>query len=599
MRKGWIAGIVALVVVVVAAGVGFYLFSQNNVQAQVEQSVRRLFANPPAPYTKATYDKLDVALASRRLTIDNIVLERSTPPYIIKIDRFEATGIDTDAIQTVFDPDKYKDGAADQTFRKLADTLTLFKVDADSREGGRITVDQLTAKGIQGHQFNVKPEPATISAMSERERTLMALDALRLDSVSYDNFNVSGSKAPSGKVRHLEVTNFSRQGVGAVVVDELDLINPKDDTRTSWKRFELRDIPGDPWFDFVITGKPPTDMMRLIALGGVKIDDLRVVPGKRGGPMVRIASFDMGKVDRKKLERFSLTGFEASGPGGGATIGAIEIKDLEWEQLLGLINQPDRMLKFADASYRVGKFSIRDVGGASMDMIGAKLKEIAFAGYVDHDSGKTESTFTIDSFEIDAQKVKEPSLAMGLKMLGYEKVNLSMDVAGAGDLKAGTATFDKFRIFGPQIGDFNLTLAMSDYVSPPVTKAPPSIDAALAPLLAAKLQKMKISWQDDGLTPRIYKAAGANAGAAPDQIRDKLVMQVKSFGELYKDDPKVSAAIQAIVDYLNKPGSITIDAKPPVPPRFGELGGVLDGKGGGPPDLPEAFRVLGLTVTAN
>jgi hypothetical protein len=599
MRKGWIAGIVALVVVVVVAAGGYYLFFQDKVQAQVEETVRRVFANPPAPYTKATYDKLDVALASHRLTIDDIVLERSTPPYVIKIGRFEATGIDIDALQTVFDPARYKDGASDQTFRKLADTLTLTKIDSDWREGRRTTIDQFAAKGIQGHQFNVKPETATFAAMSERERALIALDAVRVDGFTIDNLNAASQKSPTGKVRRLDVSDFSRAGVGALVVSELDLMDPASKARTSWKKFELRDIPGDPWFDYVITGVPPSDVLRLIALGGVKFEDLRIEPGQEDRPTIRIVNFDLGKLDRKRLSSFSLAGLDVSDGRGGVTIGAIDVKGVNWEQLLGLAGQKDWLAKIGDLSYGIDKFSVRDVGGATMDRIGAKIKEIAFNGFVDRDGGKTESAFTIDSFEIDGKKVNEPEISSVLEMLDYDKVNLSLDTSGVGDFKAGTQSLDKLRLFGPQLGDFNLSFALSDYQLPPPGKKPPSIDDALAPLLAAKLQSLKVSWKDDGLTARVLKAAAAHQGMTAEQLREGLIMQVKSFSELYKGDAQVLAAFQAVIDYLKKPGALVVSVKPPQPPRFGELGMIMGDKSGGPPDLPEIFRVLGVTVTAN
>ena len=596
-RQGLFIAVAALVVVVAAAAGGYYLFFQNNVQAQVEQTVRRMFANPPAPYTKATYDKLDVALASRRLTIDNIVLERSTPPYVIKIDRFEATGIDVDALQTVFDAARYKDGAPDQTFRKLADSVVLIKIDADSRDAGRLTIAQVTAQGVQAHQFSIKPDVTTLAATSERDRVFAGLDALRIDSVTYDSLTSGGAQMPSGTVRRIEIKDFSRQGVGSITAEDLDLKDPRRGSHTSWKRFQLRDIPGDPWFDYIVTGRPPSDVMAMIALGGITIADLKVESSKGSDPTVRIASYEMGKVDRKRLDSFTLSGLEVVGPTGGVTIGTIELKGLNWEQLLPLLHDPDWPSKARNASYGVDKFDIRDIGGQSMAALGARLREILLSAHIDIEGGKADSVFNITGFELDTDKVKDAQTAGLLKALGYDKLNLSLESSGTGDDKTGVSTLDKLRIFGPQVGELSLNFKLSDLKRPPPSSKPPEVMEALQPLLAAKLENLKLSWKDDSLTGRILKVGAAQQGMSAEQMRDGLIMQVKAMSQDYAGTPAVAAAFQAVIDYLNKPGTLTVEFHPPVPTRFGELGPLFNFDA--PPDVPKIFEVLGIKVTAN
>ncbi len=596
MKKSWLFGIIAAVVVVVVAAGGYYLFFQKQVQSQVEVQLRQFFANPPPPYTKATYEKLDVALASRKLTIDNIVLERSVAPYTIKIGRLEATGVDTDNLQNIFDSSKYKDGASDQTMRKLADTLTLTKVEGDSRDNGRVAIEQFVAKGIQGRQFTVKPEPATIASMSETDRTVMVLSALHIDSMSYDKAVISNPTS-SGTIGHMEFADFSREHLGSMAMDDVDMTNKKDDSRTTIKHFDISDIPTGVWFDYASTGKPPADVMQLLSLGGMKITEMKVAPGKGNDKSFHIASLTVGKVSRRRLEKFSLSGVDYSEKGNGVSIGAIEIEGLDWEHLLPLAGDSNWISKLGDISYSVDKFSLRDIGGSSLDAAGAKLHGMTLAISANTDTGKQSSSMTIDRFEVDVAKLKNPQAAGFLRALGYDNLNLSMEMVGTGDSKAGTSAFDKFRIFGPQLGELSLNLAISDYHKAPATKKPPTIDDAIEPIMATKLQNLKLSWHDDGLTPRLLKFAGTQSGATAEQMRDALIAQIKGFGAAYESAPPVAAAVQALVDYLNKPGTLTIAATPPVPPRIGELAPLLNGPE--PPNVPEIFRVLGLTVTAN
>ena len=287
---------------------------------------------------------------------------------------------------------------------------------------------------------------------------------------------------------------------------------------------------------------------------------------------MRVASLDVGKVTRQKLASFTVAGIEVTNPAKpaeGVTIGAIEINGVDWEQVLPLLGRDDAMGQMRNVRYGVDKISFRDIGGPSFAMLGAVLHEISCSGSANPDTGKEISTASITGFDIDTAKVKNPEAAGFLNALGYDHLSLSMETAGTGDSKAGTSSLDKMRIFGPNVGELGLNFALSDYRRPPGGKASSSLDDALGPLIAAKLQGLRLSWHDDGLSGRLLKFAAAQNGASPDQLRDGLIAQIKSFGAAFQDVPMVAGAVQALVVYLNKLGTLMIEAKPPKPRTLG------------------------------
>ncbi len=598
-RHGLIVAVAVVLILLLAGGGAYYLKFQSSVQSQVETQLQRFFASPPAPITKASYQKLDVALATRGITIDGIVIERSEAPFVIKIGRVDASGVDTDTWQKVFDPASYKDGAPDLTFRKLAETVTVTDLEYDLGEQGHAAVAKTVVNGIKARQFTVRPEPALWAALDKRERAIAAASAFRFDKSTYQDVRFDGKKMV-GVVRHGEVSDWSMDKIGSVAIDDADLKNPAGGQHMQWSHLEYRDIPVAAWLDYALTRKPPDDIMVLASIGGVKWTGLKFEGIHGPDSRFSLASFDLGKVDKRRLERFEMAGLTVDGPDTSVTIGAIEIKNLDWEQLLPLLKDKDKdwLAKLSHLSYSIDKFSIRDVGGASLERLGARLHEFAFSVSTDQASGKQSSTATVSGFDIDASKVHNPEAAGVLKALGYDKLSISMDSVGTGDMKAGTSSLDKFRIWAPQVGELNWTFALSDYKPLPKTDKPMTIDESLAPLLASRLQSLRLSWKDDSLTERLLKMAGMQSGATPEQVRDGLIEQIKAFGQQYAGDAAVGAALQAFVAFLQKPGALTIDAKPPQPPRFGEIG-TLVGASAGPPDLPKLFDVLGVTVTAN
>jgi len=53
------------------------------------------------------------------------------------------------------------------------------------------------------------------------------------------------------------------------------------------------------------------------------------------------------------------------------------------------------------------------------------------------------------------------------------------------------------------------------------------------------------------------------------------------------------------LDHIRLPDDYPAELLEHLGPRLGELGALFDNSSGGLPDLPAAFRVLGVTVTAN
>src|SRR4029079_1259543 len=103
---------------------------------------------------------------------------------------------------------------------------------------------------------------ATINAMSERDRGLMVANVVHVDSLTIDKIVGTNAKS-TGNVQRIEGSDLSRRQIGSLSVQDIDVKDQKDGTRTTWKSLEVRDVPTDAWFDYALTGKQATGMLQV------------------------------------------------------------------------------------------------------------------------------------------------------------------------------------------------------------------------------------------------------------------------------------------------------------------------------------------------
>jgi len=395
------------------------------------------------------------------------------------------------------------------------------------------------------------------------------------------------------KFKRLAVSDFSRQWVGAFSFDRLVADDATDDSHTELGHGELRGFPLGNWIDFVGSGSPPDRFIVLVELGSFSMTDFVQKKGKGDSQTVRIAGIEIGKVDRKKLEKFDLRGFQYEGADpskDGVTVGAVELVGLEWEQLLPLLGKIDPATALATSGYSVEKFSMRDFGGTTLGSLGVTIGEIAFSTAIDSESAKGHSVVKIDKFEIDRSKTTIPEIADFLKSLDYDKVSLSLNAVSSSDRKAGTTTVEKMLLTAPGVGSIDIKAKFSGFQ--PAAKTEDVISAAMS----LQIERYDLSWRDDGLTDRLISSYAVKSGMDLERMREAMVGQLRLASAQYQRAPQVAASMQAFAAYLQKPGTLIIELKPEPPitlARYFELMFSSD-----PNALAETYRALGLTVTA-
>jgi hypothetical protein len=164
----------------------------------------------------------------------------------------------------------------------------------------------------------------------------------------------------------------------------------------------------------------------------------------------------------------------------------------------------------------------------------------------------------------------------------------------SGDREKGTAVLDRLEVSGPEVGKLSLNYAVSNYREP----ESPAVRNALEPFLNANLDRVEISWTDAGLTPKLLAAGARQQRATITQVKANLGQQLRQLMLPYQNAPRIVALGNAALRYLDKPGTLTIVAKPAQPIPISALAQIVNAPAGQMPDLPALFDLLEIEASA-
>jgi len=584
--------IAATVVVALGAlAAGGYFVVQSRIQAQIEDGLRQLAANPPPPYRAVGYDKVDFTLHDRRLVITGLKAEPGDGGDRISLTRLELERFDPDVWQRAVGP-RPADAKLDSTFRRLFDKAVVS--DLSSVQGGQPgKADRATITGV-----DVRPIPAqvvaTFRALSPTERMKEVLSFVRVDSVVVEGVRtISAGREITfsrGEILGLRDDRFK-----SMVFEKL--AHDQADGKFSLGRFELRDGVSSVWFSPVET-KTADEKLSYFDFSSLKLADLRKGDSLVKENEVSVQTAEIGAINRQKFESLLVRSMRVVDSSMAnpisVSIASLELRDLDWEQILPVAT---RIMADDTAGglqswgaigklrYSLGKLSLDGMDfGPGVTVANASMR-------FQNDNGTGDLDFTLTDLLIKAADLRDRNMAAGLVGFGYGTLNLSMRTRVTGERQGGKAALEAFEIFGPQIGTLSASYAVSNYQEAAAGGDP------MAQLLAANVDRVEIAWQDDGLTPRALAAVARQQRASITQLKAGLAAQLRQMMLPYRNSPRVVEVGEAALRYLDKPGALAISAKPARPVPVIEVVTLLEAPPNQQPDLPALFDLLEITAT--
>lgn len=261
---------------------------------------------------------------------------------------------------------------------------------------------------------------------------------------------------------------------------------------------------------------------------------------------------------------------------------------------------------FTDPMEMFDSFAVRDF---LLDAGGINMTLDHMTGSMEEDGDLVRSTAEIGSFLLwpDASQEAGAQLAMGLGMLGYERIELTMASESVFDREEGRAytvgenyleITDGLRLEMTQdFGGYNEYFAAAAEIAPQFSNTDDpeaGLDALTAMMSPLIVNNFSVKLEDLSLLDRAINAGALAQGVPPEQLRAQAGMMV-AMGAMAAP-PEVPATLMAelsaaVTEFITNGGSLTIDMSPPEPITLGEIieqseAGALD------------FERLGLTVNA-
>jgi hypothetical protein len=207
---------------------------------------------------------------------------------------------------------------------------------------------------------------------------------------------------------------------------------------------------------------------------------------------------------------------------------------------------------------------------------GIFLGPVVFAGGLPVSGEMGWTDVTISQQQLPDQKSRDV-----MDQIGLETMTTSFALAYDWDVAGRHASLRETMLKINELGTLSLTAEVNDVV-------PGAAAATQTRLVHARLR-----FDDASLVERLIRTGAARSGADPALFRQQIAMAVLRQGSTPGQvTPAMSAADQALSDFITAPRTLTLELSPPVPVSFAALRQAA----ASPSSL---VTMLGLVVTAN
>jgi hypothetical protein len=254
-----------------------------------------------------------------------------------------------------------------------------------------------------------------------------------------------------------------------------------------------------------------------------------------------LAGLQPGKLGALTLEQVTVTG-----PEGVGRLASLEIADLTY----GAAGAP-----VAVGRLRLGELTVGLKAGAEVSV---KEALVAMERSADQPAGAT----------IKLSAVTIPATAMPMLMLaGYNE--LTLDYEGSSRYDPARAAVGATQLLSARdAGSFSLSMQLGNY--------PAAFDwresfTVMLKFMALRLDSLELRYDDASLVDRLIRARAALTGRDVRAVREEMLRLVAAQRQALADKPALLASLDAIADFLRKPGSLTMTLTPPEPVALGTL----------------------------
>ncbi|MCW5770789.1 MAG: fused MFS/spermidine synthase [Rhodospirillaceae bacterium] len=292
------------------------------------------------------------------------------------------------------------------------------------------------------------------------------------------------------------------------------------------------------------------------------------------------------------LEKFAVRGITVTGGPEGGSLGSIDVESL-------VVDMPKRIA--------VKGLAIRDVVADTREqgkvrMAAIELREFEALNMMDRNPAELKAfNFALKGLEAPLNGSKDPEFERNMRELGYTAVKMNAELVYRYDLADKSFNLAKLEIDVAEMGAVSLGFKIAGLspddirqaMNPPPGTPPGNAQAAGAMALLARLNLISadIVYTDKSIIGRVLKREAERNKTDEASIRAQYRALLVGFRD-QQTDPLAKEAIDAVIAFLENPGQLVIEVRPPSPMNLIAVGSMAMAS-------PAQLRaLLGIKVTA-
>ncbi len=240
---------------------------------------------------------------------------------------------------------------------------------------------------------------------------------------------------------------------------------------------------------------------------------------------------------------------------------------------------------FERYALEVNEIAVSIDGNSAIEIPSAVSEFIGTQNFLQYDG-----TVQIANIDINPDAIPDGGkLRQQLSILGYDALDLSIDVAASWNLETGDLSLSKYEVAAANIGAIDFQINFGGYTHT-FAKELRAIDAEIQALPADQrivasqkvmghmsnltVDSMTISFRDDSITDKVVALQAQAMGQPPENMKAILPSMLSgALAGLQK--PELAAKIVTAAEaFLASPGTISISANPDAPVAMSELVGL-------------------------
>ncbi|PCI04499.1 MAG: hypothetical protein COB78_09360 [Hyphomicrobiales bacterium] len=225
------------------------------------------------------------------------------------------------------------------------------------------------------------------------------------------------------------------------------------------------------------------------------------------------------------------------------------------------------------STYNIADMSV-SVGGKNL----VTIKSISTDMIFDADAKKQTMAMGVNEIDINLKLGEDPAFNARRKALGYENLLMAIAISGSWDMNTGKVVIDKYSFDAKDAGRLTLSGAISGYTEAlairfrklsaelQTTIDPKELQqkniALLGMMSQLSLDNLEFSYKDASLVDRILDLQSEQMGMPKSDLVRMIPTMLPMFAAPLQNPEFIGALAGNVAKFLNRPGDISISAKP-------------------------------------